>query len=84
MGFESLLFCMHTVTTTGLSIQSILFFVNAKFDTKSEYLALSDIPQHRWQDITVDFVTRLREVEEKDVLVDRRPFDETTPRYQLG
>ncbi len=65
---------LHAYCTIGLSIQSFPFVVNAKFDTKSGYLALSDIAQHRWQDITADFVTRLLEVEEKDavhVVVDR-------------
>ena len=41
---------------------------------KAGYLAPLDIPQHRWQDITVDFVTGLPEVEGKDavcVVVDR-------------
>ena len=65
---------LHAYCSIRLSIRSFSFFFNAKFDTKSESLAPLDIPQHCWQDITVDFVTGLLEVEEKDaacVVVDR-------------
>ena len=43
-------------------------------NAKTGYLASLDVSQHRWQDITVDFVTGLPKVEEKDavcVVVDR-------------